>query len=240
MGIFDHLFAVKGQKIDIEPLKPNISQKDFDDLVSHMKQWKKKYLVDNGSRTSERQKAILDLILRTPTQDLYKLVSHRGSCAFCAPRQGRVYSRSGKDPVFPPLALAFHKIDPDGPDVLWNTHLIPHPNCLCSLVAWTSAGRTPEELEEIRRFSNLKTNPLTHDPQTPEEIQAYKQKQKYRKKLLRDIRLFQNCVACGIDKFPKTFPTFEKHKQTNSEKYQEWMRQYGKLKPKLAELKKAQ
>jgi len=221
-GIFSHLFTAK-------PPKPG---NDFDNLVAHMKRWEKKYLVDNGSRTSEQQKATLKIILQDPEQDLYKLISHRGSCPFCAPRQGRVYSRSGKDPVFPPLALAFRKIDPDGPDVLWNTYLVPHPNCLHQLVCWTPMGRSTEELEQIKRFSNLKTNPLSHDPRTPEEIQAYDRKQKGRRKFLRDIRLFKRCSMCGIEKFPKTFQTFEKHKRANSEKYQEWMRQYSRLKAK--------
>lgn len=41
--------------------------------------------------------------------------------------------------------------------------------------------------------------------------------------------LFSKMSAVGIEKFPKTYQTFEKHALANSEKYQEWMRQYSQL-----------
>jgi len=195
--------------------------------------WKKKYLVDNGSRTSERQKEILDLILKNPEHDLYKMSAHGTTCAFCAVREGRVYSRSGKDPVLPPLALAFQKIDPDGPDVLWNTYLIPHPNCLHQLIVWTPMGRSKEEIQKIQRFSSIKYNPLSRDPRSPQQKAAYENKMKARKKWLNEYKLFEDCSSCGIEKFPKTFQTFQKHKKANSEKYQEWIRQYSILKSRL-------
>lgn len=195
-----------------------------------MRKWRKQYWVDNGSRTSERQKEILDLILKYPNYDLYKMGSHGTTCAFCAAREGRVYSRGGKDPDFPPLALAFQKIDKNGPDVLWNTYLIPHPNCIHSFVMWTPMGRTDSEIREIKQFSSVKLNPLSLDPRTQKQKDAYKRKAASRKKWLRSYKLFEKCSACGIEKFPKTFQTFQKHKAANSEKYQDWMKQYSILK----------
>ena len=153
--------------------------------------------------------------------------AHGTTCAFCASREGRVYSRSGKDPDFPPLALAFQKIDKNGPDVLWNTYLIPHPNCIHSLIVWTAMGRSDAEIKEIKCFSNIKSNPLSRDPRTPKQKEVYERKAIARKRWLRDYKLFEKCSACGIEKFPKTFQTFQKHKNANSEKYQEWMRQYS-------------
>ena len=47
-----------------------------------------------------------------------------------------------------------------------------------------------------------------------------------RRKFLNDYALFEQCSVCGIEKFPKTFQTFQKHKKENSEKYQLWMQQY--------------
>ena len=82
------------------------------------------------SRTTRRQAQVLSVLERNPSQDLYKITSHGTTCALCAPYEGRVYSKSGTNPDFPPLADAFGKIDPAGPDNLTNTYLNIHPNCL--------------------------------------------------------------------------------------------------------------
>ena len=83
-----------------------------------------------ASRTTQRQAEVLAVLTADPEQDLYKISSHNTTCAICAPFEGRVYSRSGTDPDFPPLASAFGKVDPSGPDTLANTYLNIHPNCL--------------------------------------------------------------------------------------------------------------
>lgn len=201
----------------------------FDELFFRLTDWKEKYFVDNGSRTSERQKATLQILLRNPKHDLYRLSAHGTTCAFCAPREGRVYSKSGNDPIFPPLALAFQKIDKDGPDVLWNTYLITHPNTLHVISEWTPAGRTETEIEEVKHFSSLATNPLSHDPRTDLQKEMYHKKQVGRKKWLRRYHLFERCSHLEIENFPKTYKTFEKHALSNSAKYQAWMRQYSDL-----------
>ena len=82
------------------------------------------------SRTTSRQAEVLAVLTADPEQDLYQISSHGTTCALCAPYEGRVYSKSGTDPDFPPLAAAFGKQDPDGPDTLTNTWLNIHPNCL--------------------------------------------------------------------------------------------------------------
>lgn len=41
--------------------------------------------------------------------------------------------------------------------------------------------------------------------------------------------LFLKMQAAKIEKFPKTFQTFEKHVLSNSKKYQEWIQQYSSL-----------
>lgn len=53
-----------------------------------------------------------------------------------------------------------------------------------------------------------------------------------RRKWLERYDLFCNMSVVGIEKFPKTYQTFEKHALANSEKYQAWMRQYSILKQK--------
>ena len=171
------------------------------------------------SRSTSRQAEILSVITADPEQDLYQISAHGTTCALCAPYEGRVYSRSGKDPDFPPLSDA-------GPDDLSNSWLNIHPNCLHSLRPWTPAGRTPEELERIKRFSSPKTNPYSRDPRTEEQIKAYRAKEKGRAKWLREYRQWEMYRTTLGDKVPKTFATFQRHKLAGDEKYQGWVSAY--------------
>lgn len=83
-----------------------------------------------ASRTTSRQAEVLAVLTADPEQDLYQISSHGTTCKICAPFEGRVYSKSGTDPDFPPLAAAFGKVDVNGPDSLANSWLNIHPNCL--------------------------------------------------------------------------------------------------------------
>lgn len=47
-----------------------------------------------------------------------------------------------------------------------------------------------------------------------------------RRKWLETYDLFCKMSVAGIDKFPKTYQTFEKHALSNSGKYQKWMSEY--------------
>lgn len=178
------------------------------------------------SRSTARQAEVLSVLTEDPEHDLYQISAHGTTCGLCAPYEGRVYSRSGKDPDFPPLAAAFGKIDPNGPDDLTNSWLNIHPNCLHMLHRWTPAGRTPEEIEKIKRFSNPKTNPFTRDPRSEAQISAYRAKEKGRAKWLRDYRQWENYRTALGDNVPKTFETFQRHKLAGSEKYQGWVKAY--------------
>ena len=80
-------------------------------------------------RTTARQ-AEVAAILTADDWDLWEIVKIGSTCPVCAPLEGRIYSKSGTDPNYPPLSLAFGKIDPNGPDDLTNTYLNIHPNCL--------------------------------------------------------------------------------------------------------------
>ena len=124
---------------------------DYEELVFQLKQWKGKYFVDNGSRLLD-QKATLQILLQDPEQDLYKLKFYGDLLAIFVPQGRPVYSRSGTDSVFPPLAVAFQKIDPTGPNVLWNTYLVTHPNTLHMLIPWDTAG---EQMLKMRKLSDF-------------------------------------------------------------------------------------
>lgn len=178
------------------------------------------------TRTTSRQAEVLAVLTADPEHDLYKISSHGTTCALCAPYEGRVYSKSGTDPDFPPLAAAFGKIDPAGPEDLSNTWLNIHPNCLHVITPWTVAGRTPEEIQKIKDFSNPRKNPFTVDPRSQKQIEAYRDKEKARTKWLDDYRQFERYRVTIPDDTPKTFNTFLKHKLADDEKYQNWMKLY--------------
>ena len=180
------------------------------------------------SRTTSRQAEVLAVLTADPEQDLYQISSHNTACKLCAPYEGRVYSRSGADPDFPPLAAAFGKVDRNGPDDLSNTYLNIHPNCLHVLIPWTPAGRSEEEIQRIKDFSNPKKNPFTRDPRSKKQIEAYRRKEEARRRWLQSYRQWEKYRMALGDKVPKTFQTFERHKRANDDKYKAWQQAYKK------------
>lgn len=178
------------------------------------------------SRTTSRQAEVLAVLTADPEQDLYRISSHGTTCAICAPFEGRVYSKSGTNPDYPPLAAAFGKQDPAGPDTLANTWLNLHPNCWHSVLPYSEAGRTDEEIQKIKDFSNPKKNPFTRDPRTEKQIKAYRAKEAARAKWLREYRTWESYRMTVGDPIPKTFATWQKHKAADDEKYKNWQRLY--------------
>lgn len=175
-----------------------------------------------ATRTTSRQSEVLAVLTADDRQDLYEISSHGTTCAICAPLEGRVYSKSGNDPDFPPLASAFGKVDSNGPDSLTNSYLNIHPNCLHVLTPWTPMGLTEEEVQKVKDFSSFKKNPPTKDPRTQAQIEAYRKKQTARAKWLRAYRQWEKYRIALGDKVPKTFETFRKHKLADDEKYKKW------------------
>lgn len=178
------------------------------------------------SRTTSRQAEVMAVLTADPEQDLYKISSHGTTCGVCAPYEGRVYSKSGTDPAFPPLADAFGKVDPAGPNTLANTWLNIHPNCLHVLVPWTPMGRSEEEIQKIKDFSNPSKNPYSVDPRTRKQIDAYRNKEAARRRWLSDYRQWERYRMTLGDKVPKTFETFQRHKKEDDAKYKTWMKEY--------------
>lgn len=178
------------------------------------------------SRTTSRQAEVLAVLTADPEQDLYRISSHGTTCAICAPFEGRVYSKSGTNPDYPPLAAAFGKQDPAGPDTLANTWLNLHPNCLHSILPYSEAGRTDEEIQKIKDFSNPKKNPLTRDPRTEKQINAYRKKEATRRRWLQNYRQWEDYRMTLGDKIPRTFKTFQRHKIADDDKYKDWLKEY--------------
>lgn len=178
------------------------------------------------SRTTSRQAEVLAVLTADPEHDLYRISSHGTTCKICAPFEGRVYSRSGTDPDYPPLAAAFGKQDPAGPDILANTWLNIHPGCLHSILPYTTAGRTEEEIQKIKDFSNPRKNPFSRDPRTQKQIDAYRKKEAARRRWLENYRQWESYRMTVGDPIPKTFATWQKHKAADDEKYKEWKKLY--------------
>lgn len=178
------------------------------------------------SRTTSRQAEVLAVLTADPEQDLYQISSHGTTCGLCAPYEGRVYSKSGTNPDYPPLAAAFGKQDPAGPDILANTWLNMHPGCLHSILPYTTVGRSEEDIQKIKDFSNPKKNPFTKDPRTEKQIKAYRAKEAARRRWLESYRAWERHRMTVGDPIPKTFATWQKHKAADDEKYKNWQRLY--------------
>lgn len=178
------------------------------------------------TRTTSRQAEVLSVITRDPAHDLYTIIGTDDPCGLCATYQNRVYSKSGTSDTFPPLADAFGKIDPDGPNTLTNTWLNIHPNCRCAIVPWTVAGRSSEELERIQRFSSPATNPYSVDPRSQKAIEAYRRKEEARRKWREDYDQWERYRVTLPEDTPKTFATFMKHKRADDDKYKAWVEKY--------------
>lgn len=190
--------------------------------------WRMSSYCAMASRTTSRQAEILSVLTADPEQDLYMISANGTTCPLCAPYEGRVYSRSGQDPEFPALAEAFGKMDSSGPDDLSNTYLNIHPNCLHALVAWTAAGRTAEEIQKIKDFSDPEKNPFDRDPRTEKQREAYRKKETARRHWLEDRKQWERYRETLGKEVPKTFETFRKHKLAGDEKYNAWKRNYRK------------
>lgn len=178
------------------------------------------------SRTTSRQAEVLAVLTADPEQDLYRISSHGTTCAICAPFEGRVYSKSGTNPDYPPLAAAFGKQDPAGPDTLANTWLNLHPNCLHSVYSYSEVGRSEEEIQKIKDFSNPAKNPFSVDPRTEKQIKAYRDKEAARRRWLESYRAWERYRMTVGDPIPKTFATWQKHKAADDEKYKTWQKLY--------------
>lgn len=170
-------------------------------------------------RTTAHQAEVAAILTRDD-HDLYQIVKVGSTCPVCAPLEGRVYSKSGLDPDYPPLSLAFGKVDPDGSDDLTNTYLNIHPNCRHSVVKYTTIGKTDRQIQRDKDFSNPETNPINRDPRTKKQIAAYRDKERNRQRLLRDMRQHREYRAALGSEVPKDFAKFQEMKYTNSERFE--------------------
>lgn len=181
------------------------------------------------TRTTARQAENLAILTRDPEQDLFRISSHGTTCPACAPYEGRVYSKSGTNPEYPPLSAAMGKIDADSPDSLMNSYLGIHPNCLHTLTPYSTIGLSDAQIQRDKTFSSFHSNPPSRDPRSEAQIEAYRKQQAARQKYLRLLQEYQQYRIALGDKVPKTAQTFLKHRLANDAKYQNWKELYSRL-----------
>ena len=185
------------------------------------RQWGLSSYCSMATRTTARQ-AEVAAALTSDDWDLWQIVKIGSTCPLCSVYEGRVYSKSGTNPDYPPLSTAFGKIDFDGSNDLANTYLNIHPNCLHSLIRYTTMGKTEEQIKRDKDFSSFEKRPDNVDYRSKKQVQAYREKETARAQYRNDMKQFKKYKAALGNDMPKTFETFEKHKKAGDEVYKDW------------------
>lgn len=184
------------------------------------RRWSMQAYGNMAVRTTARQAEVAAL-LSSDEYDLWQITKVGTTCPVCAPLEGRVYSKSGTNPDYPPLTVAFGKVDPAGADDLSNTYLNIHPNCLHALVKYTTIGKSAERIQKDKDFSSIEKNPLNRDPRTKKQIAAYREKERNRQKLLRDMKRKAKEVDLNAEKKRDTIPDIKFKSQRPSAEVRE-------------------
>lgn len=182
-----------------------------------------------ATRTTSAQASNLGEIFDDPEQDLYIIVDRKSTCPICAKYEGRVYSRSGTNPNYPPLKDAFSKIDPNGSDEIENTYLSIHPNCRHTIAKWVEAAHTPEQIEAYRKFSNPLTNPYSAEQRTEEEVKRYKERERVMGIEAASEREYRKLMQYIPVNELGSWITFHKHFLKKDDKYKKLLEKYRNL-----------
>ena len=185
------------------------------------RKWSLESYCSMATRTTGRQ-AEVAAALTSDDWDLWQISKIGSTCPLCSVYEGRVYSKSGMDPDYPPLSMAFGKIDPAGSNDLSNTWLNIHPNCLHSLVRYTTAGKSDKQIQAEKDFSSFEKRPADVDYRTKKQIEAYRKKEADRARYRADVKQFEKYKAAGVEGMPVRFETFEKHKRAGDDVYKGW------------------
>lgn len=180
-------------------------------------------------RTTSAQSANVGMLFDDEDHDLFRVVPHQTPCPICAKYEGRVFSRSGTSPYYPPLTDIFGKIDKNGDNSLENTYLTIHPNCRHVLARYIERARTPEQIEEMRRFSNPATNPYSVDPRTEEKVLEYKERERKMAKHNEILREYRRLLPFLGAKKLGNFLQFKAHYIARDKKYHAIMEEFSAL-----------
>lgn len=133
--------------------------------------------------------------------DLVRVSTHYPTCDVCAPIQGRIYSRTGKDTRFPELYSL-----PGFRDGYMNFH----PNCRHVITVTVEALWTDEEREQYLASAG---KPTSGDTRTEKEVALYGKQQGKMRRLRQDYYQFERYkMRLGQDA-PKSFRAFRQIKK---------------------------
>lgn len=172
------------------------------------KKWTLGSYCNMAVRTTAKQSANLGELFDDPEHDLYIVVSNHSNCPICSKYEGRVYSRSGTNPNYPPLSKAFGKIDKNGPDDLTNTYLNIHPNCRHTLAKYVERAHSQKEIDEMRQKSNAS---FDIDPRTKAQVDAYKERERLKGLEQESIRRYREFMQYIPVKEMGSWVTFHPH-----------------------------
>ena len=116
-------------------------------------------------------------------------------------------------------------------------NIVTH-NCLHSLVRYTTAGKTDEQIQRDKDFSSFTKRPANVDYRSKKQIAAYRDKEKARAAFRSDMKQFKKYQAALGNEMPKTFDTFMKHKKAGDEVYKEWEEKFRSLSSGAKKLEK--
>ena len=194
------------------------------------RRWTLNAYANMAVRTTSKQCSNLGELFDDEQHDLYMIVDNHSNCPICSRYEGRVYSRSGMHPKYPPLASAFGKINPNDSDSLDNTYLTIHPNCRHTLIRFYESTHTAKQLKKIQKKSSPETNPFQIDPRTKQEIDKYKERERVLAEENESVRIFRQMLMFIPARELGTWVSFHKHFLEKDAKYQELMSRYLKLK----------
>lgn len=156
--------------------------------------------------------------------DLVRMTTHSPTCAVCAMYQGRVYATTkeaanGKYRLKDGTVLRF--------PYLYDTAFASgystiHPNCRHRIAVFPVRAYTDKEL---RHYSRISSAPF-EDMRSDEERKAYSAAVAKRRQFLENRRQFEKIKTALPDEAPKSFSGFMSMKRSNSERYQNLMRDY--------------
>lgn len=196
------------------------------------KRWTLESYCAMTTRSVASQSTNLGEVFAREEHDLYYIVPHSGSCPLCKKYEGRVYSRSGNDKRYPPLASAFSKIDPNGSNDLDNTYWSIHPNCRHKIVRYVEKAHTPKQNVLVQAMSN---RPMELTKGQEEQVRYYKERERVqneRNAALDEFKQYLQVMppkdVCG------NFIRFYEQKQKNSDKYKAIKKRYAELTKKVS------
>lgn len=156
--------------------------------------------------------------------DLVKMTSHSPTCAICSMYQGRVYAvtkeaANGKYRLKDGTALHF--------PYLYETafaggYKTIHPNCRHRINEYVFSAYTQDELRKQDKANNAPFEDLRSD----QERKAYSEMIAEKRRALVDRRQYEKIKAALPNDAPKSFAGFMRMKRSNSENYQNLMRDY--------------